>query len=163
MEKVLFEEKQKFNQVGLWAILLLALSLVLYFCNIRGFFQLESLISLIVISMVILLFIFIKLETQITNRGIRYRFFPIQFQFREILWENVAEVYVREYNAIADFGGWGYRIRFFGKGKALTISGNKGIQIYTNERRKILIGTQHPKEVQEILESLGLGKRINTT
>ncbi len=159
MEKMLFEEKQKFNQVWLWTILLLILSLALYRCSVYGFFKIENIISLIVISVIILMFAFIKLETQITDKGIRYRYYPIQSQFREILWEDLAEAYVREYRPILDFGGWGYRIGLFGKGKAISTSGNKGIQLYTNEHRKILIGTQFPNEVQKILENLGYGKR----
>ncbi len=159
MEKVFFEEKQKFNQVWLWAILLFILSLVLYRCTIYGFFETQNIISLIVITLVVILFAFVKLETQITDKAIRYRYYPIQSQFREILWEDLAEAYVKEYRPILDFGGWGYRIGLFGKGKAISTSGNNGIQLYTKEHRKILIGTQFPKEVQKILENLGYGKR----
>lgn len=56
IEKIFFEEKQKFNQVGLWAILLLSSIVTIYHCEVYGYLQLENLFSLIVISSIIIAF-----------------------------------------------------------------------------------------------------------
>ncbi|MCQ0110186.1 hypothetical protein JGC31_01235 [Zhouia sp. CL16] len=52
---------------------------------------------------------------------------------------------VIKYNPIKDYGGYGWRIGFRGKGKALNIRGNKGIQIIYKNNKKLLIGTQKPE------------------
>ncbi|MBC8644094.1 hypothetical protein H9W95_08645 [Flavobacterium lindanitolerans] len=63
--------------------------------------------------------------------------------------------YVRQYAPIAEYGGWGLRYDFMGKGKALNVSGNKGLQLKFTDNKKLLIGTNKPDELTEILKKLG--------
>ena len=67
----------------------------------------------------------------------------------------MSKCYVREYSPIAEYGGWGLRGGFFGKGSALNVSGNKGLQLELKNNKKILIGTNKPKELSETLSKIG--------
>ncbi|MBK8703741.1 MAG: hypothetical protein IPN33_08970 [Saprospiraceae bacterium] len=67
----------------------------------------------------------------------------------------MAKVYVRQYKPIAEFGGWGLRYSMSGKGRALNVSGNMGLQLEFKDGKKLLIGTQKPKEIELVLTNLG--------
>jgi hypothetical protein len=99
--------------------------------------------------------LFARLETEIKPDGIYYRFLPIHFKSKRILWETISESYVIKYNPIADFGGWGFRLSIFGDGKALSISGDHGLQIVYNSGKRLLLGTQKPEEIKTVLRNLG--------
>jgi hypothetical protein len=60
--------------------------------------------------------------------------------------------YVRKYNAIAEYGGWGWRLGLFGKGTAYNISGNEGLQLEFINGKKLLIGTQKLEALSGIVE-----------
>ncbi|WP_204320176.1 hypothetical protein, partial [Klebsiella oxytoca] len=68
-------------------------------------------------------------------------------------WDKINQSFVTQYNAIGEFGGWG--LRGLGKNKAFNISGDKGIQIVTQDGSKILIGTNKADEAMEVLKQLG--------
>lgn len=51
---------------------------------------------------------------------------------------------IRKYNAIRDYGGWGVK-RKLRWGRAYNVSGNIGLQIYLNNGKKVLFGTQKPQ------------------
>ena len=53
-----------------------------------------------------------------------------------------------------EYGGWGLRYGFFGKGRALNVSGNTGLQIEFNNGKRLLIGTNKPRELKEVLTKL---------
>ena len=57
------------------------------------------------------------------------------------------------YNPIMDFGGWGYRVSWKGKGTALNVKGNKGIELILKNGKKITIGTQKPEEAMHAINS----------
>jgi len=92
-----------------------------------------------------------KLDTEIDAGSIRYRFAPYFSSFRTIKKEDIKEVYVRKYSPIFEYGGWGYRWGF-AKGRAYNIWGNKGLQIVFKNDKKLLIGTQKPEELNNIIE-----------
>ncbi len=161
---ILFSEKQHFKQWWLWLILLSLNILFIYgvykqvICGEQFGDNPGSngmLISTCIFSIIISLFIaIIRLDTEVKQDGIYFRFFPVQFKYRQLKWEELSKTYVRKYNAIAEYGGWGLRIGLFGKGRAYNISGNKGLQIETNDGKKILIGTKKPEELTSALTSI---------
>jgi len=163
--QVLFTEKQRFSQWWVWLILL----------GINGFFifgifkqviggqqfgdKPMSNAGLIIVTAVVIsisfLFTKICLETVITPEGIYVRFFPIHLSFYHYRWENITKCYVREYNPLKEYGGWGLRIGLSGKGQAFNISGNTGLQLEFKNNDKLLIGTNKPEELAEALSKLG--------
>ncbi len=161
---VLFSESQRFKQWWLWIVLLVPNGLLLF----EVFQQLVSrqqfgdkpsgnagLFTVTGLLILVTIFIFsFRLETKIKNDGIYVRFFPFHLSFRHYTWSKINKSFVRQYNPIAEYGGWGLRFGF-GKGKAYNVSGNKGLQLEFNDNAKLLIGTNKPDELTETLKKIG--------
>jgi hypothetical protein len=158
----IFKEEQGFRQW--WLFLILGISTLIpigimisaYIKNKNTFSiqELFGIISLIVISIGII-FIF-KLTTRIDENGIYYQFFPFHWSLKKINWISINKVYIRTYNPIRDYGGWGLKGGSHwskSKGKAINVSGNIGIQLELKDGKKILIGTQKENEVKQVLET----------
>src|SRR4051812_42413190 len=58
-----------------------------------------------------------RLITQIRTDGIYVRFPPFQPSFDRCEWKDIQDIYIREYNALVEYGGWGIRYSItMGKG-----------------------------------------------
>ena len=153
-----YKEVQRFDQwwirVLLLAVIAVAISpfILHYDTLINSRFELMSvIISILIILTVFLAFWFLfKLETQIDENGISYRFYPFQRRFRFSSWADMQQVTIRTYNPILEYGGWGYRISLHKK-KALNIKGKIGIQIVFKNGKELLLGTQNPDAVNEMI------------
>ena len=161
-DEVLFSEKQRFRQFWLW-IILLCMNVYLIDRTVRELLMAEQfggipmsdsglIISTALSLLVTLLIALTRLDTIIKPDGIYVRFFPFHLKFRQYPWDSIAQVFVREYKPISEYGGWGYRLGLFGKGKAFNVYGNQGIQLVFTNGSKLLIGTNRPDEVREALE-----------
>jgi hypothetical protein len=160
-----FYEQQYFRQIWLWVVLIGINSFFIYGLVMQLYYgrafgdnptsNMELVALTVVITLISNLFVFMRLETTIDRSGIHYRFFPFQWSQKTIAWNRISKVYVRQYNPIAEYGGWGLRLGLFGKGKAFNVSGSVGIQLVYDNGKKFLIGTQQPKEVEMILRELG--------
>jgi len=154
-----FVEEQRFNQWWLYVILAIPLlTLVMpYLFNVDGFVSSDKetltgiSISLVAMVIVTLLILSIRLRTKIDEKGIYYQFYPINFNENFILWSDISKCYVRKYKPIIEYGGWGYKMSPFGRGRVLNIKGNKGIQLEFKNGKKLLLGTQKPNEVEKVL------------
>lgn len=156
MSQRIFYESQRFNQWWIYLIMIVIFAFMLYdlvielsndganvASNSFGFFVLAG-VAFLLNKMV--------LKTKIDESGIHIRFWPFYIKEKTFDWENIARIEVKKYSPLADFGGWGYRIGFGGKGKALNVKGNMGIQLQLKNGNKILIGTQKAEEVEQIIE-----------
>jgi hypothetical protein len=162
---VLFTERQRFRQWWLWLILLGIDGLALYsvFKQVIGGQQFgdepmsnEGLLCATGgLLLVTLLFLSSRLDTTIKQDGIYVRFFPFQLKAKHYTWDNLTKSYVRQYSPLAEYGGWGLRLGLFGKGLALNVSGNKGLQLEFTNNKKVLIGTNKPNELAEALNKIG--------
>ena len=154
-----FVEEQRFNQWWLYVILLIPLLslLVKYIFNVDnyGASDKEALvgmsISLIVVLMVAVLILLIRLKTKIDEKGIYYQFYPINFNEKFIPWSDISQCYIRTYRPLREYGGWGYKMSPFGKGRVTNIRGNKGFQLELKNGKKLLIGTQKIMGVEKVL------------
>ena len=116
--------------------------------------KLGALSAVIVTLLVILLFMNLKLKTKIDENGVSYQFYPFYRSFKVISWNTISKSYIRSYDAIFEFGGWGMKINFFKKKvKAFTTKGNIGLQLELKNGKKILIGTQKKEELQRVLNT----------
>jgi hypothetical protein len=93
-----------------------------------------------------------KMVTQIRNDGIYVRFPPFQPGYKKILYKDVKQIYLRKYNAVSEYMGWG--IRTGPMGRAYIVAGDIGIQIVLKNNYKILIGTQQSEKVDAILKAM---------
>jgi len=165
-----FEEKQRFNQ---WWLQLMNIGLLAFlgYCAYSWFIKESStgnvaaddIIGQLVVIIAILLsvgvmYIF-RLETNIDEQGIRYRFLPFHRTFRNLRWNELQNCYTRKYRPLSEYGGWGYRFGR-GNGKALNVKGTYGIQTVLKDGTKILIGTQRPEEAQQVINTYFQNERV---
>lgn len=91
-----------------------------------------------------------KMVTQIREDGIYVRFPPFQSGFQKFLWKDIKQVYVRRYNALTEYMGWGIKTGPMGRG--YIVAGDMGIQIILKNNYRVLIGTQQSEKVDAILK-----------
>lgn len=148
-----FKETQKLRIWWVWLILLGTNAM-----NILNIVHQKSfegvLLPTIILTVVTMLIFLMKIETRIDHEGVHYQMFPFHFSNRTILWKHIKNIYVREYQPIRNYGGWG--LRGLPKNKAITLYGTNGIQIELENGNKILVGTQLPDEAQIIIQELKL-------
>lgn len=163
-QKIVFREKQQFRQWWLWLLLLGLDSFILY----RWYLWVQAaggevegglLTSSIVAFFVTTLFLVVKLETIIKQDGVYVRFFPLHVRFKRFGWDELAKAYVRHYNPLQEYGGWG--IRFGKRGRAYNISGQWGIQLVRKQGIDVLIGTKRPEEVEAVMAGLDLFAEVD--
>jgi len=168
---MIFKEIQKFQQLWIWIVLILAGSIAIgtfgyifyeQIINGQSFGNNQMSDTSFIVTFILLLILFLllfliignaKLITLIDKRGIEYRFIPFQFKTHMIDWGSIESFEVISYHPIREYGGWGIR---FGKGgkRAYNVSGNKGLQLYLKNGKQILIGTQKDIELKEFLTKL---------
>jgi hypothetical protein len=162
MNKILFREEQQFREWWRTIIVLVSsvpaiITLVYSQMRLNGnndpFGHPSMPITTVVISLIFLLltlwvYFSYKLEVWINEEGINYRFFPLIYKNKLISKEEIQHYEIRKYSAIIDYGGRGIR-RGFGRkwGKAYTISGNIGLQLYLTNGKKVLFGTQRSQAI----------------
>jgi hypothetical protein len=153
-----FSEVQRFRQLWVQLLFGMAFSTLLLTAAYQVLTQryLFSFSSLALVGVVLSGFaIFVsrlRLQTMIDWRGVQFRFSPFQLAYRQINWEQIDEIYVREYDALTEYGGLGAR---YGKrGNAYIVSGKFGLQMELNDGRKILLSTKHPIELERVIMRL---------
>ena len=159
-EKILFYERQRLRQWWLWLIVILAISVPLVIDvakmvknGVPQQLMLSSLLSYVAcIIPVLILLCIIKLETEITEKCVYVRMFPLHISFRSYAFSEMEACFVRKYHPVREYGGWGLKGTF--NNRALNISGNQGLQIVFKNGKKLLIGTRRPQEIMEILKLL---------
>ena len=103
-----------------------------------------------IMALAMVLIFNIKLETRIDEKGIQYKYFPF-VKWRLIEKSKIRNAKVVSFSPLTDHGGWG--IKGNKTTKAYTVIGDTGLSIDVGEKKKILIGTQKPKELGDFIEN----------
>lgn len=154
--EILFEEVQSrtnknttnfFKVVVAIVFIALVLNLLLHKGRTTdfGYFLMIILPVLLVINIILPA----SLITQIRTDGIYVRFRPFQLSFQKFYWSDISEIYIRKYEALKEYFGWGFRIGPNGTG--YIVAGDTGIQIILKNGSRVLVTTQRPDEVDEAL------------
>jgi hypothetical protein len=158
--KILFQEEQGFIGTWMWYLLLGMSTFGLVPILVILFTQQDTneaiiglLIFTVVIGGVIALFSLSKLYITIDQGSIYYKYPPYINRERQLGKTDVKSAEVRTYSAIWEYGGYGYRYTF-GNGRALNVSGDKGLQLELSSGKKLLLGTQKAEELNKALEQL---------
>lgn len=159
MKKVLYIETQQFRQLWLWTLFLGILIFPFWeiisdlnnsnenSTNIFGWIFIGAM------SLFLWFFFKIKLTTIISEQEISIRFNFFHRKSKIITWNEIQKAEIITYNPIMDYGGWG--IKYGGLNSiAYNVSGNQGLQLYLKNGKKILIGTQKPEELQNIIKKV---------
>ncbi|MEQ9442405.1 MAG: hypothetical protein RIG62_25425 [Cyclobacteriaceae bacterium] len=154
-----FMEVQRFRQTWIWVLLGAILGTLLFLgafqaiqLRVSGIHWLStsSLLLMGGIWMVLALLAYkAHLFTQINENGVHFQLFPFHLTIQRITWADIEEMYVRDYDAIAEYGGWG--LKYSQQGKAYTISGRYGVQLQLADDQQVLIGTQRPIELEKLI------------
>jgi len=161
MAEILFEEVQQFKQKWVEGLLLLVNTflIVIYFVEVifndhpSHEARMSLISSIIVCGLITFLIRRTKLITQITPDGIQVRFAPFQRRFQRYRWADIDQLFIRTYNPLLEYGGWGLRIG--PSGSAYNASGNTGLQLVLRGNYRVLIGTEKPEILIEVLRHLG--------
>ena len=157
-----FKEQQRFTQ--LWVIVLIIISVLVPLLIMLSYYLKEDssiapseLYSTLGITVLVSMLIFMfKLNTRIDENGVHYQFFPFHFKLKTIPWKAIDKAYIRKYNAISEYGGWGLKGGFFwkkSKGTAINVSGDIGIQLELKNGKKLLIGTNQEQQAKQVLQN----------
>lgn len=160
-----FTERQRFMQWWLWLILLginvLFLSGV--YKQIVGGQQFGDrpmsntglLMATALTFLLSIFFVSIRLDTIVKADGIYVRFFPFHLKYKEYKWVSLTKSFVRKYAPLSEYGGWGLRMGWGGKGTAFNVSGNQGLQLEFTNKKRLLIGTNKSEELSSLLVEIG--------
>jgi hypothetical protein len=125
MSQKIFTEEQSFNQWWLWLLMLAALAgMTLSFVNKyedSTDFLFTMVLGYGIVLLVILLLWRLRLKTQLNENGIFLNFWPLLIKQKHIKWNEIDKAEVIKYSPLMDYGGWGYRIRLGGKGRAVNV------------------------------------------
>jgi hypothetical protein len=156
-QKILFEEEQRFTQWYIWILLLGLLCIPVYGIiqqlvlkqpiGDKPMSDLGLVIILFTQLSLCLLFWILKIKTTISKEKISFRFFP--FVTKTIPWDEVEVAEIVKYR----FVGYGIRI-FTSYGTVYNINGNKGMALTLTNKKKLLIGTQKPYELEDVIHSV---------
>lgn len=151
----IYKEKQRFTQPWLWFVLLSLTCLTIYVTtNLEWRLKIQdgkplgdghtgSLIGVLISVSVLILFLTTHLRTQIDKSGIGVMFFPLMLKSKVFIWDDIESLYLREYKALEEFGGWGIRLGV-GEKYAYNVKGNVGLQLIFKSGKKVMIGTNNP-------------------
>lgn len=98
-----------------------------------------------------LFFLSLRMITELRPDGLLVRFPP--FHRRLIPLQEVQSCEVREYSAIKEYGGWGVHYSRQ-HGTAYNVSGNLGVQLILKNGKRVLIGSQEPDRLANVLRNL---------
>lgn len=154
MNKALFKEEQNFSNIWLYVFVTIAFTFAIAPTVLSLYSQVvagnsygdkptstQGLLILLFLlltmyAITLLLFNKMKLVTQITSKGLEYKYPPFILKFKTILKQDIERYKIRKYQP----GGIGYSL---GKaGRAYNVKGNIGLQLYLKDGKVILFGTQ---------------------
>lgn len=141
---VQYKETQYMRNNIFGRLIILLIIVLALFLLLNTFLTRTDTLGKIIIILLLLgllaLFIMIKLEYEITENVVGFRFYPFQLKKKEILIKDIAKISLIKYHSLKDFGGWGIRIK--GSTTVYNIYGNHGILLELKNNDKIILGTQ---------------------
>lgn len=153
MNKVLFQEEQRFNQWWLYIIIFIT-AIVIIATAVGATLESSGTVSAIVLILSSLFGLFfvesiflMKLKTVITEEKISMHYYP--FLKKEWKWSELKVAQVMDYGFV---GGWGIRI-WTGMGTVYNVRGSKGLHIKTDQKEYV-IGTQKEEELRSSIAHL---------
>jgi len=152
MAEYVFKETQKFNRIWIGAVLLLVTGITLwslFFASppktAEGW---EKIVPIGIVLLVIALMFSVTLKTRIDGNSLSFNYFPF-IQTRKYHFHDIESLELIEYNGLLTYGGWGIKRNL--DSWSYTTGGKYGIMVKTN-KKKFLLGTQMPLEVQKAID-----------
>lgn len=168
----IFEETQRFRQPWLWILMAFVAAVSIGPMGAGVYHQLvlhrtfgdhplsdpalliSTVATFLVVGSIVWLLLAAYLRVEVRTEGLVIRFFPF-IAGRMIAYSEICNCASRTYNPILEYGGWG--IRFGRNGKALNVSGNRGVQLELRSGEKLLLGSQRADELAAAIEGMRRG------
>jgi len=162
-DKLFFREQQKFSPLLRWFVYItMGLAVLLCFFALKKEFSGQSppdtqeIILAVLVGAgvpigISVIFVLLKMETEVRPDGLYIRYFPFHIHFKKFPPDDILECHARQYKPIREYGGWGIRCGFAGKGKAYNVSGDKGVQLVFKNGKRLLIGSQRAEELEKAI------------
>lgn len=155
--EVLFSETQKMGDSSL-VILLCVINVLFIYLLAKGFktksrlYLFATFLGFLIAISTTVLTLNLKLYTEIKKDGVYVKLFPLQLKFKHYNWPDISKAYVRTYQPIAEYGGWG--LKGSEHNAVINVSGNIGLQLVLKNEDKLLIGTNQPNDLTLALKKL---------
>jgi len=171
MAKASFKEEQKHSTPWIFLVIFPVLAMVIFFAkyneweggsistsekdDILGLAILGGIMFIMMVGLTIL-FYSMKLTTLIKSDGISIKYNPFMRKERIYARATIEKYEIRKFNPKREYGGHGVKRgrRIRNSGKAYTISGRLGLQLYLNNGEKVLIGTQRKEAIKYAMEKM---------
>jgi len=158
----IFREEQRFDQLWVWTVVVVVAVISWRLAWKHHLFRwplaIHSKTEVVLFFFWLLfgiglpLFIFCcRLITEVREDGIFIRFVPFHRTFQKISFHEFKRYEMRVYRPMPEYGGWG--IRFGSKSRAYNLGGDRGIEFTFVDGRKVLIGSQHVRELLQAIHS----------
>lgn len=112
------------------------------------------LILLVMFIATIVLFRIMKLVIEVRSDGIYYRYPPFILKMKSYQVDEIKSYKVRTYRPIKEYSGWGIRYSWAGSGRAITVKGKTGLQLYLKNGKKVLLGTQRGEALKRAMQKI---------
>jgi hypothetical protein len=152
----LFSERQYFSRW--WVLLMLPAPIITTVLELTSKIQdNDALLALVIVwglcGSIAVMFLWSHLDTEITEDEIRLRYPPFINKPKVIPYSQIKTLQVRKYDPLGEYGGWGLRYGWTSgkKNRAYNIKGDLGLQLVLRDDMRILIGTQKPDELRELI------------
>jgi len=149
MSNMIYHEVQRFRRWWLLIGVVATTAGCLFIIIDYGREENSAYIGIFALIISLLLLLTMKMDTKITDTGVYVRMFPLLMRTRHFEWSDIDKAYTRTYQPLEEYGGWG--IKGTGNNRAYNVSGKQGLQLELKDGRRILIGTQKPQEIDEVL------------
>ena len=169
MKRLLFTEEQKFEPRRLLIFTIVTIAVIaiplgrgLYFLSadnspgdnpmgVEGL--VVSGVTLVVMAFIYTMLFKAKLKTKITTEKLSVSFPPLIRKWRDIDPDEIERYELREYHPNREYGGRGIKRRLR-KGRAWTVAGRTGLQLYFKNGKRFLIGTQKQQALDHAMHKL---------
>ena len=101
-----------------------------------------------------ILFYKMKLITKISPDGLYYTYPPMVSKEKFISKAEISKYEIRKYNPNMEYSGHGVKKGRRKSGKAYTVSGRIGLQLYLTDGQKILIGTKRKEAMKYAMNKM---------
>lgn len=172
MSRILFSEKQKFSQA--WLIVIMAVTNLIVIATLGwGIYKqliegepwgdrplsdigliILSLSTFLIMAMVNAIIFGAKLEVEIKDNSVYFKYFPFIWNWKYIHKDNIKHYQMKRFNALREFGGYGYRKNFFKKTTGLVIKGRNGLVLTLHDGDKWIIGTQQSEALEKAMHQI---------
>ncbi len=159
MAKAVFQEEQKFAKYevfGLLSFFIIAITIKLAYMFIAqnkftyDSFSLITAVTLLVGLITAFIYFYkTRLETRITKKSIKFRYYPNQAKMKKIRLDEIADTKEINTPLASELSGW--TIHFAGEEETYCPSRHKGVLLKLKDGRHVFLGSKNPNQMANVI------------